>query len=79
MKLINKLRNYIEDNEFRITILPNKVDIINYEKIYEIENDYIIVKYEKGLITVRGKNLVISKLMNDEVLITGIISNIELR
>lgn len=79
LKLINKLRNYIEDNEFRITILPNKVDIINYEKIYEIENDYIIVKYEKGLITVRGKNLVISKLMNDEVLITGIISNIELR
>lgn len=79
LKLINKLRNYIEDNEFRITVLPNKVDIINYEKIYEIENDYITIKYEEGLITIRGKNLVISKLMNDEVLITGIISNIELR
>lgn len=79
MKLTNYMRNLIEDNEFRITILPNKVNIINYETICEIENDYIDIRHKEGKIKILGKNLVISKLLNEEVLITGIIEKIELR
>ena len=79
MKFVNLIRNYIEDNEFKITILKNKVSIINYLLIKEIESDLIIIKYEDGLVYIKGEKLVITKLMNDEVLITGVINNIELR
>ena len=79
LKFINLIRNYIEDNEFKITILKNKVSIINYLLIKEIESDLIIIKYEDGLVYIKGEKLVITKLMNDEVLITGVINNIELR
>ena len=79
LKFVNLIRNYIEDNEFKITILKNKVSIINYLLIKEIESDLIIIKYEDGLVYIKGEKLVITKLMNDEVLITGVINNIELR
>lgn len=79
MKQIDKLRSYILENEFKMTILENKIDIVNYISIEHFDLNKIIVKYEKGYITINGTNLVVTKLVTDEILITGVIKNIELR
>lgn len=79
MKQIDKLKNYILENEFKMTVLENRIDIVNYISIEHFDLNKIIVKYEKGYITINGTNLVVTKLVTDEILITGIIKNIELR
>ena len=63
MNIIHNIKSYINENELKITILKNKINI---------ESD-------RGDIIISGKNLVVSKLVDDEVLITGDFYNMEFR
>ena len=77
--MLKDLRNYILENKFKINIYDNNVDIINYIEIEHFDDKIIIVKYEKGIVTVKGDNLIITKLLEDELLINGQIRNIEFK
>lgn len=77
--MLKDLRNYIMEDEFKITYLTNKLDIVNYECIDHFDTDKIMVRYSGGVVTIKGENLTISKLLNDEILISGLIKNIEIK
>jgi len=76
---MGNFKNYILELEFKITITDNKVDILNYASIEHFDSNKIMVKYQNKLIVINGNNLVVSRLLKDEVLITGNITNIEFR
>ncbi|MEG2322445.1 MAG: YabP/YqfC family sporulation protein [Bacilli bacterium] len=76
---LKDLRTFILEDDFKITYLNNKIDIINYVKIEHFSSDKIIINYNKGTIYVIGNYLYVSKLMNDELLIEGKIERIEFR
>ena len=78
MKIMDRLDNYLYDREYKIIIKDNYVDIINYDEIVDFTLNKISVKYQKKTITIEGINLTISKMVTDEVLITGNISNIRI-
>lgn len=75
--MLNRLRTYISESEFKINILIDRVDIVNYIEIDHFDDTKIMVRYEKGLVTIKGENLTISKLLNDELLILGKIKTVE--
>lgn len=77
--MLKNLRSYILENKFRIYIYENNIDIINYKEIEHFDDKIIIVRYEKGIMTVKGENIIITKLLDDEILINGIIRNIEFK
>lgn len=77
MKLLSNFRSFLLEDNFSINIYKNKIDIINYTSIGQIENDKIVIRYDTGSLIIKGEKLVVSKLLNDEILITGIIKNIE--
>lgn len=79
MKIIKKVRDYLLDDNFKINIFKNKINICNYESIGYFDNDLIIINYIDGEIVIKGNNLVISKLLNEEILISGLIKNVEMR
>lgn len=78
MKIMNRLDNYLYDREYRIIIKENYVNIVNYDEIADFNSNKISVKYKNKLITIEGLNLTINKMIEDEVLITGNISNISI-
>ena len=78
MKIINNIRNYINDPYQEIIIRKNYIDITNYIKLGIIKDSEIEVIGEFNII-VKGNNLVIKKLLNNEILISGDIKNIEFR
>ena len=75
--MLNHLRTYILENEFKITILMGRIDIVNYLEIDHFDDVKIIVRFTNGLVIIKGEDLTISKLLNDELLILGHIKNIE--
>lgn len=77
--MIKRLKNYVLDNDFRITSFCDKIDVLNYKEIDHFDDNKVIVRYENGMIVIKGDNLIISKLLDDELLINGKISNIEFR
>lgn len=74
----DKLRTYIMEDEFEVKILNDRINIINYESIGHLDSNKIIIRHKQGKITINGKGLVLSKLLKDELLIVGKITNIEL-
>ena len=62
-----------------IRIINNKVDVINYKDIGHFDSNKVIINYSDGSVVIKGNNLVVSKLMNDEILIGGEIKGLELR
>ena len=78
MRIINKIVNYIKDDNFKIIYVNNSVDIINYDKILELKGETVTIEKENKLIIIKGNNLKLNKLMDKEVLITGIILEIDL-
>jgi sporulation protein YqfC len=78
MKLMNRLDNYLYDKEYRIIIKENYVNIVNYDEIVDFNLNKISVKYRNKKVSIKGTNLTINKMVEDEVLITGNISNISI-
>ena len=69
--MLNHLRSYILETDFKITILKNKIDIVNYTEIDHFDDTKIIIRFKEGHLIIKGENLTISKLLNDELLIIG--------
>lgn len=74
--MLDNLRSYVLEDKFKITIFINKIDIQNYKEIDHFDDTQIIVRYNRGHVIIKGENLTISKLLNDELLIIGKIKNI---
>ena len=55
------------------------LNFVNYTSIGHFDNNKVIIYYKKGEIIIKGENLTVNKLMNDEILITGKFKSIELR
>jgi len=79
LNIIDGIRSYVVDSELKITILNTKINIVNYKDIGHFDSNKIIIKGENKNVVISGKELVVSKLMNEEILITGNFDNIEFR
>lgn len=76
MKLFDKLDKYLVDNNYRVIIDSNRVHIINYIEIEDFSSKMVIVKYRDGKCVLEGDMLVVSKMIDDELLITGKLKSI---
>lgn len=66
-------------NKPKIIIEENKLDITDFTSIEHFSSDKIIIKTSDKYINITGSNLIISRLVIDEVLINGNIEKIEFR
>ena len=77
--MFRELINNIYDKQEKITIIESKININNYEDILLIDPDKVIIKTKNKTIKISGSNLAITKLLNKEVLIEGVIEILEMR
>lgn len=73
------IREYISDNVFRFYYNKNKLNVVNYLKINYMEDNKISLNYSEGNLVIKGSNLRIKKLLDEELLIIGNIENIEIK
>lgn len=71
MGLVRNIENYVKQNDFKILIKNNCIDIENYTKLGRIDSNEIIVFSNKEKIVIKGSSLTINKLLNSEILILG--------
>lgn len=75
--MLERVDRFLNDREFRFTIYENKIHIINFKQIMTLEDNNVSFKSNKKIIHITGTNLVVRKLLEEEMLITGTISKIE--
>lgn len=78
MKIINRLESYLSDNEYRIILRNSGVNIVNYDEIINFFSTQISIRIKNKILIFEGNNLVITKMLDDEILITGNITNIRI-
>ena len=66
--MIKRIVNYIK----------NSVNVINFDKILELTDEVITIIKEDRLILIKGNDLKLTKLLENEILITGLIKKIEM-
>lgn len=77
MKLFDYLDRYLIDNDYKITICNKEIHIVNYQEIEDFSSNRVVVRYKGGVTVLLGNNLVISKMQDEELLITGELRSIE--
>ena len=65
MNPVNKFRDYLLETDFKITILNDRIDVVNYFSIDHFDFNKVIVKNVKGDVLIHGYNIVVTKLVSD--------------
>jgi len=76
MKLVRMIDEYINDRKFSLIYKDSKLDIINYSEVIDFSSTMITIRYKDTRYNIEGNNLVISKMMEEEILITGDIDRV---
>ena len=79
MKMVNNIRNFLEDKEYYIDIYDNKLHVFNYHKLLSLSDLEIILKFEKFILEIKGNNLKVKMMNNVEMLINGEIKNMRFK
>lgn len=79
MNIVDGIRSYILEDDLKITVINNKINIVNYKDIGHFDSNKIVVKTDNKDVIVKGNDLVVSKLMSSEILITGDFKILEFR
>ena len=74
----NRIKNYIEDNEFHFDIFIDHFYIANYEKILSLSDTRVSFVAQNKKITLTGNKLSLIKMLDDELLIQGNLTKVEL-
>lgn len=74
----NRIKNYIEDNEFHFDIFIDHIYIANYEKIVSLSDTRVSFVAQNKKITLTGNKLSLIKMLDDELLIQGNLTKVEL-
>ena len=77
--MLDRLKNYIANDEFNITIADNIINVNNYMELNYMEDEKISLTHKKGKLLIKGKNLVVKKLLDNEILIVGDILELDFK
>ena len=65
------------DREFRITLFENRLLAVNFIKILSLEESRVSFLTNYGRVIVKGREFTLNRLLENEVLIGGIIEQVE--
>ena len=77
--MINSIKKYVFDKDYKIIIYKDKINIVNYKKIRLITEKKVIIALEDRKIIINGSDLKLKKMIDDELYLSGIISGFEVQ
>lgn len=75
--MFDRVKNFVLDNEFKLTFYKNKIHIINYVDIISLSDNRISLVIPNAKLIIKGDNLLLNKLLDKEILISGKLLSIE--
>lgn len=76
MHIKDTLVNFLYDKEYFISIYDNFIHVFNYKELISLTSKLVILKLDKFKLEIKGKDLFITKMMSNEILIRGVIKNV---
>lgn len=67
--MLRNLVSYVKDKDYLIGIYKNKVYVYNYKYVIDIDSNSVKINLGDNKLKILGKNIVVEKLENKEILI----------
>ena len=71
------IRHFISDTSFQMVYIKNYLNLINYTDIITMDLNRIVLKVNDERVIIKGNELVVKKLLESEMVISGDIISIE--
>ena len=55
--MLNNLSSYLSSNEYRISVLPNGVHVLNYKSVIDITSEVVIINVNNRISKIKGKDM----------------------
>lgn len=75
--MLSKVKDYIIDNEFRVTLFENRFLAVNFIKILSLEEERVSFSTSYGRVVIKGENFSLQRLLDREVLVVGVVLGVE--
>jgi len=69
--MIKEIRNFIQEEPFKIMIHENSIYVSNYKQLKRLEENIIVLQTNHKKISISGNNLKAAKILENEILIKG--------
>ena len=79
MKMINNIRNYLEDKEYYIDVFDNKLHVFNYMKLSRLTNKEIVISFNKFNLYIFGSDIKVEQMNKSEILFKGNFDKLEIK
>lgn len=76
MHMKDNLINFLYDREYFINMYEGFIHIFNYKELVSLNSNQIVLKMEKFKLEITGKDLFITRMLENEILIKGIVKNV---
>ena len=76
--MLHRIVDYIKEEEFQMTVFTDRIHLINYEEVLSLEEDRVSVRTKSGRIVIRGSKMAVNRLLDQEILILGRVTSIEM-
>lgn len=76
MNLINNIKNFLYDKDYFISLFDNSLHLYGYDKIIKFDSEVLVFKIKNFFLSVEGDNLLVNKMLENEILISGVIKNL---
>ncbi len=77
MHIVKNLKNFLIDQDYYIDIFNDCLHVYRYITLISLSDSLIELKFLDFNLKVKGSNLTILKMDNEELLIKGIINSVE--
>jgi hypothetical protein len=79
LKIINNIKDFLIDKEYYIDIFDDKLHAFNYLKLLKLNDTIVELKFEKFILEIKGTNIKIVEMNNQEILLSGNIDNVRIK
>lgn len=69
--MLDNLKEFIKDEDYKVILFKDKVHIINYKNIININVDKAIIAFKDVGVEIIGKDIKLTKLESKELLLQG--------
>ncbi len=76
--MLKSLNRYLKNDEFSMNIWDKYININNFADIIVLEDNKVVLTAVNKKLTIKGKNIKINKLLDNEILLCGDFSSIEM-
>ena len=75
--MLDTLKTYLKNEEYRISLLKSKIHIMNYQSIIDITETEAFIKINNKIVKIYGNSFKLLKLDKKELLISGMVKRVE--